>query len=500
MYHTKLDGVRILQAYKFSTLNSTGILHILFMMHTYSFVLFLAAVSTLLQNIRASPIWIRAKVLQVNLFRSVESSMDVFEQRSEILATRLYVIFLVTFVVILVLYTTFAEQIRSVTVSYPSQDTYERLQAQYPTTLKCPCEHISIKYGLFISILPTYHPVCSSIFLSDSWINSITAVDQSSSNDIHHYQDDFLLGGQGFSTTLASFCEVAQATAIDAGRIFNETSIVSSLVLPPQGEFAARVQLAIDQFILSTPKSFQRTLELIRYHTQGNQLLTTTSTNGGPLILRRQNDNGTVVYLVYSAANNLFRTSKGSSCSCALTDQCQSKLGFYLYNITISSYPLGYLFALPSMFIGCLATEAVLQSSLECYFNQTCVNAIQDQIRSPHSLTNVSALNFNGTEFSSTTPIETLIDMLMIDKWTSSTSFSKYYAQCAPVLCVYTYSSRYDWLYVITTLVSLFGGLSTALRLFAQVAVKWIRNRKHHRHQQSPPGKSFLSSTVNVLL
>jgi hypothetical protein len=470
------------------------------MMHIYSFILFLAAVSTLLQYIRASPIWIRAKVLQLNLFESIESRMDVFEQRSEILATRIYIFLLVVLIVILVLYTTFAVQIRSVTVPYPSQDTYERLLVQYPTTLKCPCEHISTKYGSFISISPTYHPVCSSIFLADSWINSIAVTDQSSSDDIHYYQDDFILGGQGFSTTLASFCEVAQVTVIDASRNFNETSIVSSLVLSPQGEFTARVQLAIDQFILSTPKSFQRALELIRYHTQGNQLLTTTSTNGGPLILRRQYNNGTVVYLVYSAANNLFKTSNGSSCSCALTDQCQSNLGFYLYDNTISVYPLGYLFALPSMFIGCLATEAVLQSSLECYFNQTCVNAIQDQIRSPRSLTNVSALNFNGTRFSSITPIETLIDMLMIDKWTSSTSFSQYYAQCAPVLCVYTYSSRYDWLYVITTLVSLFGGLSTALRLFVPVAVKWIRNRKQHRDQQSLPGKSFLSSTLTVLL
>ncbi|CAF3777105.1 unnamed protein product [Rotaria sordida] len=63
--------------------------------------------------------------------------------------------------------------------------------------------------------------------------------------------------------------------------------------------------------------------------------------------------------------------------------------------------------------------------------------------------------------------------------------FNKYYLECAPIYCHYIYSRRFDSIYVISTLVALFGGLSTALRLAIPYLINLIFFLKHRRTMTS---------------
>jgi len=133
-------------------------------------------------------------------------------------------------------------------------------------------------------------------------------------------------------------------------------------------------------------------------------------------------------------------------------------------------------FFLPKFFIGCFVFQSVLQSSLECFFNQTCLDAVQAEIISARSI-NVSILNANATRFLPETLISTLVDALMIEHWNRTIQYDQYYEQCAPKLCSYTTVSHNNALYVLTKLIGLIGGLTVSLQIIVSVITKWIRNR-----------------------
>ena len=72
-------------------------------------------------------------------------------------------------------------------------------------------------------------------------------------------------------------------------------------------------------------------------------------------------------------------------------------------------------FPIPSLYMGCFVIQSVLQSTLECFFNQTCLDAVQAEIISPGSI-NIPILDANQTRFLPQTHIETIVDALMIEQ------------------------------------------------------------------------------------
>jgi hypothetical protein len=98
--------------------------------------------------------WIRSERLSNILVDWTGSS-----KATQVLSTRVYAILLAVSLVILVLFVFLSKTTVFVTETKPSIDTYRRLQAAYPSTLSCLCEHISVSNEDFLSITPTYHQV-----------------------------------------------------------------------------------------------------------------------------------------------------------------------------------------------------------------------------------------------------------------------------------------------------------------------------------------------------
>ena len=81
-----------------------------------------------------------------------------------------YFVLLGSFLV-LVLFTSLRTKIITINEQNTSLAMYENLQANYSTTLKCPCSNMIIPYREFITLSPMLHQVCSSDLVTHKWIS-----------------------------------------------------------------------------------------------------------------------------------------------------------------------------------------------------------------------------------------------------------------------------------------------------------------------------------------
>jgi hypothetical protein len=61
--------------------------------------------------------------------------------------------------------------------------------------------------------------------------------------------------------------------------------------------------------------------------------------------------------------------------------------------------------------------------------------------------------------------IKELIDKMMIEQWHATTVFENYYNECQPIQCIYTFETKNDVIYILTTMFGIAGGLVTVLEL-----------------------------------
>jgi hypothetical protein len=142
----------------------------------------------------------------------------------------------------------------------------------------------------------------------------------------------------------------------------------------------------------------------------------------------------------------------------------------------------GYI--VPGFQIGCYPLEALLQSTLECLYDISCI----DQLKSMYNQTN---LTFNALDASLSSPtrtVQSLVDTLLVETWETNVTYDQYYTACTPLSCTYTYNGEISLLYTITTIIGLYGGLSVMLKLIVPALVKIgyrIVSSRHRRVQQT---------------
>jgi hypothetical protein len=81
-----------------------------------------------------------------------------------LLLVSLYVLFYITLV---------KPQSRTINISEVTPLIFNELYLKYGETLSCPCSTNAIPYKDFVSNTITFHPICSSIFVSQQWIAAL---------------------------------------------------------------------------------------------------------------------------------------------------------------------------------------------------------------------------------------------------------------------------------------------------------------------------------------
>ena len=405
---------------------------------------------------------LKRSITDFNLFPSIPPTTDQYELKAQKISTRLFVILLVLIMTILLLYTSLIQVTKKVTVNEPTFEKYAELYDRYSQILSCPCSKISINYGNVLEIHYSFHQVCTSSFIDDDWIDSLTIDYENTVLKII----DFRWTAKQFFQILRSFCKLTNNTISYSLNQFYTKQFVTVSAVPFQ-VFQSQSRSAVDQFILSTTNSFLISLNKIRTTTHVNSLFSAHMTNYEPIVDPTYDD-------------VLFIQRKYDNCSCGLSFQCSVPSSVYDFeNDTI-------LFTVPGMYVGCYAIEALLQSTLECLYNQYCIDTIHRYHRENDSVQGTPLQQSNTTIYSKNSTVQDLVDQLMIDTWDSSIMYNRYYNECQPIQCTYSYKTRNDLILIITALVGLVGGLTTSLKIVVPRLVKMIRKRK--------PGKTFHTS------
>jgi hypothetical protein len=398
----------------------------------------------------ARTLWRKSKQFcqNLNLFPSVPPSTNEYDCRNERISTRLFISLFILILTILLFYTSFVNVTKTVNIKTPTLAQYSHLYATYPQTLICPCTTISINYEKFLRVEYSLHQVCSSIFVNENWTNYLsTFVDY----DLMSLED-FRWTGTSTFQALSVFCNVINETIFNNLVFFYSNQYVNAFLVSTE-LLQTQITLVVDQFKSSLINSFLSSLSTIRSTNQGNALLSALQTN---FYLHVQYDDG-----------NIYRQSSiYSDCDCDYSATCvEPSTIFSLSSNTI-------IFSVPGLYIGCFVIEALLQSTLECFYDQTCINQLQSYLLSS-SLMNVTALDSSlTTQYFINSTIDDFIDNLMVEQWNSSVMYNSYYNECQPAQCTYTYVTKNDIIYIVTTLIGLVGGLITVLKLVVHRLVK----------------------------
>ncbi|CAF1125518.1 unnamed protein product [Adineta steineri] len=385
------------------------------------------------------------------------------ENRSNIIATRVFLIVLIITLIIFILAFQLSYQTTIVTISNPTQEQFENL----PFTAYCPCSHISISYNQFTSINVRFHQVCSSDFISDRWIQSIFT----GSNTTYFYITDFRTYGSAAFQALASFCRLSKTNAFQSITLFNQLSLISPEILT-QPVFQSQIDASIKQFQLTTPNEFRAQLNLVQEMTTHSKLQSALQTN----------------YDLYYYALNTWQfvpekgaigyfPSNGNSCYCTSDFNCKAPSKIYdIYGEAtqlIGNSNSKILMRINGFKASCLPVSAILLSTLECFYNQTCLNQLISFFSTNEKFL---AMNFSEqSRFTINSTVQMLVNELMIEGWMTNISYNKYFQQCAPNLCTYTKNDKYSFTFILTKIISLLGGFTLILGVSIQLIIKFIR-------------------------
>jgi hypothetical protein len=404
----------------------------------------------------------------LNLFKDQEKQ-SIHDMRNQRISTRVFIIFMFITLSILVLYTSLTIVTQTITIKQPTVCAYTELQTKYSQTLICPCTQISIDQQNFISFHPTFHQICSSDFISTQWIDYLIALDDVLADSL-----DLRSIGPSYFSTLLSFCNLSLETINNALIIFNSTKYVTKNVQQTD-LFQSQTEQIVNLFKKTTTNSFLQALSMDRQIISGNALFSALFTNYFYITVGNNSFDQVFSASIYTPNDS----SNGSTnCSCKhFPSTCGQSTGIY----TLSLYNPLLLFSVPGLWIGCYAVESLFRSTFECYFNQSCIDKIYQLIHSKSSHPfNATALIYNSstTQYMITTQIQEIIEQLMIEQWNNQISFSSYYEQCNPVVCVYTYNTQGDLAYVFTITIGLIGGLTTIFIIIIPPVVAFLRRRK----------------------
>ena len=411
---------------------------------------------------------------EINLFESDSIDEEVVE--GEKYSTSIYLICIFLLLLIGGLVTLCISRLEYINESLPSQIRFERLSQAYSSTLDCPCSKISISYQTFANVRTIFHQVCSSEFVSEQWINFIN-IHTGNYPTLVIGKDDLRSTLSAFWQIIGAFCRVTDQIAIDAVKLFHAADLFSPIAMNKE---KLRIQsiVAFETILSNLQSNMDRTLLAIERITAGNQFVSVLGSNFDTYLV----SNYDILFPHVSA--RVF-----GNCSCLNINGCSRQS-------TISSSEDHSEIVIPGIKSDCLMVDAVLKSTLQCYYNLTCIELLHPSIDSLQPLkADVDkrfTLNFTITN---------LLDHLMIDEISIDVDFSRFYAQCQPTYCSYSYSHRFDLIFTITTLIGLYGGFSILVGFVSPMIAKYIIRRKKRRlHSQTgnttsiPTQRMFLSN------
>lgn len=330
----------------------------------------------------------------------------------------------------------FNSNLKTIETQKPSLSEYERLIETYAGSVQCSCSQISVQYQSFIELKARFHPICNDGFISRYWF----FVWSNGPTIYSLVSRDYVYSGSGQVLAIMSFCDLSQQVVNDSFRQLLSTDFINTQLIP-SNLLHQRIQRMIDDFFLTIPKSTINTLSLIRQTTSANMIMNTLSNNW--------------VFTADNVNNNRAARTRPviySGCSCGLSAQCTDIIHEVRY--------------------GCYVIEALMQTTFESFYDSRHAN-----LNLTFPALNISV---NPTRFGINATVESIINELMVEKFSNNISYANYFAECAPSVCVSSYIDRSHVVDGITIIISLYGGLVIICRVIAMILVKISESRRRN--------------------
>ena len=236
-----------------------------------------------------------------------------------------------------------------------------------------------------------------------------------------------------------SFCQLSQETVNDTLSQLYTSDFINVQVLSPS-VLNEQMENIINQFHSTASNLFLNSLKLIRETAGSDMIMSSWFTNW--IFIRES-----VIHSEWSAHTTPVTYE---ACDCGSSWKC-----------TQSSR---------SMMSSCYALEALLQTTLQCFYDQNCIDSNGIFTSLNISLLQTSRFGFNTT-------FQSLLNNLMVEEYQSNLSYEKYYNECSPLSCQHSTMISHDATEAIISLISLYGGLFIITHCLAVVIVKIYQYR-----------------------
>ena len=276
--------------------------------------------------------------------------------------------------------------------------------------------------------------------------------------------DDFTILSVGlfvlpFFRLLTSFCTLDNDTVADAMDQFRSNMLISRRV-QARTTIETQAHAAIHAFRQSTSQTFVRMLGFIRDAMYGNGIVSSILSNWHFLSLNKS-----------ASWTALWAESRWyGNCSCGASQMCTSPA--LIDDRTVRGFR-----------VGCDPLEALLQSTLACLYDSTCILTVKYM----YAASSLVMRPLNRSLSASNVTVKSLLDNLMVDRWESSVNYERHFDACAPLLCTYTLNTQATPIYIVTTIIGLFGGLNVLLKIVVPVSVRIVRQLFARRQSQVQP-------------
>ncbi|CAF1054316.1 unnamed protein product [Adineta steineri] len=437
--------------------------------------------------------YVRRRIKTFNLFPPDDES-DVEEENVGIISTRLYIFLLLFGLIILGFYTSLVKRTQTHTVDFPSLDTYEELRSLH-SSLVCSCSRFSMSYGRVMTISPRYHPICTSEFVTKSWL-SYFDLSEVNMNTTFFIGRDFRVSGQLFFNNMRDLCRTANETVEHAIRSFQSRRLVTVNLLSRK-KFNDQTKTRLKQFEQQTKAYYVNLPELLRSSFHINHLITNSLTSAAFSSIF---DNHTSKWMPSFYSQDIYN----SSCSCALSSECVRPQGFYLQADSDNLHPK---VVIPGLFHGCYTIDSILLSNLGCFFDGKCIKLLLDmyfydaadllQSLDIH-VRGLEALRKENSRFTPNTTIGTIVSQLFIEDWGTSRNFTSYFDRCLPKQCTYSLVGRFDRTYIIAMMLGFYSGLGAILEIILPHIVRFVRRQWKKRRNASTTIEVYIDSSTDL--
>ena len=329
--------------------------------------------------------------------------------------------------------------------------------------------------------------MCSSEFITTKW--TTTLYGYGNQTKVYSQLDRPLLSKH--LQILGWFCNQSQIIVnIKTASLYSRSLL--SIVVFPRAEFIIRVNQTIANHFNGLRADSENGIQ---------QFVAMYRTN---LIVNAFNTDWTLQYGDISNGyllRNVPRLFANSSCNCVLSGDCQQPLRIGPPDLV-----------LPGLVVGCTPMHGFRLSTLECLFSSNCTNTIlnylhyytQDNGSEPSNFTipnklplsAVPLLESDRGNFKKTDRIGSLLDASFIDQSNQTVSYENYFAACSPSNCYYTYVKSNDILYILTSLLGLYGGLTISLRLIIWNAARIYQGIKRRIRTRATPIEPFTTENT----